>query len=111
VALIRPEGISDQHWDAIEAHETRLDGACERDDRSSIVGTAKDLCECVASVVCAEQAQTISTADNFGKLISAAHSALDRRPGSGVAVEGSVRLIAQTARTIVAALNSLRNES
>jgi hypothetical protein len=110
VALARPEGISDQHWDSIEAHQARLDRACERGDRSGIVGAAKELCECVASVVCAEQAQTISTADDFGKLISAAHTALDRRPGRGAAIEGSVQLIAQTARTIVAALNSLRNE-
>jgi len=110
VALARPEGISDQHWASIEAHDARLDRACERSDRSGIVGAAKELCECVASVVCAEQAQTISTADDFGKLISAAHAALDRRPGRGAAVEGSVRLIAQTARTIVTALNSLRNE-
>jgi len=64
----------------------------------------------VDSVVCAEQAQTMSTADDFGKLIFAAHVALDRRPGRGAAVEGSVRQIAQTARTIVTELNSLRNE-
>ena len=53
---------------------------------------------------------TLSTADTFGTLVSAAHAALDRRPGRGAAVEGSVRLIAQTSRTIVMALNSLRNE-
>jgi len=91
-------------------HEGRLDEACERGDAGGIVGAAKELCECVAAMVCAEQAQTMSTADDFGKLISAAHAALDRRPGRGAAAEGSVRLIAQTARTIVAELNSLRNE-
>ena len=63
VALSRPEGISDQHWAAIAVHEARLDRACERGDRSDVVGAAKELCECVASVVCATQAQTISTAD------------------------------------------------
>jgi hypothetical protein len=61
-------------------------------------------------VVCAALAETVSTADDFGKLILAAHAALDRRPGHGAAAEASVRSIAQAARTIVTELNTLRNE-
>ena len=95
----------------IEAHETRLDSAVQQDDRSGVVGAAKELCECVASVVCAEQAQTISTSDDFAKVITSAHEALDRRPGRGAAVEGSVRNIAQSARKIAIEVNTLRNEA
>jgi len=91
-------------------HEERLDQAVERADGSAIVGAAKELCECVAGVVCAALAQTVSTADDFGKLILAAHAALDRRPGHGAAAEASVRSIAQASRTIVSELNTLRNE-
>jgi hypothetical protein len=64
----------------------------------------------VPGVVCAALAQTVSTADGFGKLIFSAHAALDRRPGRGAAAEVSVRSIAQAARTMVSELNSLRNE-
>jgi hypothetical protein len=111
VALKRPQGLSDDHWNGIEAHETRLDSAVQQDDRSGVVGAAKELCECVASVVCAEQAQTISTSDDFAKVITSAHEALDRRPGRGAAVEGSVRNIAQSARKIAIEVNTLRNEA
>ena len=81
-----------------------------REDRAAVIGAAKELCECVASVVCVEQAQPISTGDAFGTLINAAHVALDRRPGHGAAVERSVRVIAQSARSIVTELGTLRNE-
>lgn len=110
VPLRRPDGVPDRHWEAVETHEGRLNRAIESDDRSAIIGAGKELCECVAAVVCASLAQTVSTADDFGKRISSAHEALDRRPGHGAASEAAVRTIAQTARTIVNELNTLRNE-
>lgn len=110
VLLRRPEGVADRYWEAVEAHETRLVDAVKRSDRSAVVGAGKELCESVAGLVCATLAQTVSTADDFGKLILSAHEALDRRPGRGAATEASVRSIAQAARTILTQLNSLRNE-
>jgi hypothetical protein len=110
VTLRRPEGVSDKHWEAIEAHEARLDGAVQRADFSGVVGAAKELCECVARVICAERAQTLSTSDDFGKTILTAHDALDRRPGRGAAVEMAVREMAQTAREMMTKLSFLRNE-
>lgn len=110
MTLRRPEGVSDQHWEAIEAHEARLDGAVQRADFSGVVGAAKELCESVARVVCAERAQTLSMSEDFNKTILTAHVALDRQPGRGAAVEASVREIAQTARTMMTKLGLLRNE-
>lgn len=110
MTLQRPKDLSDDHWASIELHEKRLDAAVERGDRGHIIGAAKELCESVAAVICAEMAQTVSTGDDFGRLISTAHEALDRRPGYGAATEESIRLMSQSARTIVIHLNSLRNE-
>ena len=109
VPLHRPEGLDDQHWRAVQAHETRLANASARSDRSAIVGASKELCEAVAAVVCSALAQTFN-ADDYGQKLSAAHAALDRRPGRGAATEGSVRNISQAVRTIAGELNSLRNE-
>jgi hypothetical protein len=108
--LIRPEVLTDRYWEAIEGHEARLDRARAAGDLSAVMGAAKDLCECVARVVCAEQAEQAGTADDFGQVISRAHLALDRRPGHGAATERSVRNIAQAARTLASEVNSLRNE-
>lgn len=108
--LRRPEGVANRHWDAIETQEARLARASSHSDRSAVLGAAKELCECVASVVCASLAQTISTGDDFGTLINAAHTALDRRPGRGATAERSVRNIAQAARTIATEVNTLRND-
>lgn len=110
MSLRRPEGVSDQHWEAIEAHEARLDGAVRRADFSGVVGAAKELCECVARVICVERAQTLSTSDDFNKTILTAHEALDRQPGRGAAIETAVQQIAQTARTMMTKLSFLRNE-
>ena len=106
--LHRPEGLDDPHWDAIQSHETRLADASARSDRSAIVGAAKELCEAVAAVVCSALAQTFN-ADDYGQKLSAAHAALDRRPGHGAASEGSVRNISQAAKTMAVELNLLRN--
>ena len=75
-----------------------------------MVGAAKELCESVARVVCAERAQTLSTSEDFNKTILTAHDALDRRPGRGAAVEVAVREMAQTARDMMTKLGFLRNE-
>jgi hypothetical protein len=110
VALDRPERISDQHWESIQAHEARLARACESDDMSWVVGASKEFCESVAAVVCAELAQPVGTGDDFGKLLTSAHEALDRRPGRGAATERAIRGIAQGARSIVDHVNTMRNE-
>ena len=103
-------GLSDEHWQAIDDHQGRLDRAVERDDLSGVIGAAKELCECIARVICAVQAQTVSNTDDFGQVISTAHEALDRRPGRGSAVEAHVRQIAETAKKMTVRLGQLRNE-
>ena len=110
MSLERPADLDDAHWEAIITHEQRLVDARERDDRSAVIGSAKELCECVAGVVCASLAETSGTGDDFGHLISAAHAALDRRPGFGAATEEAVRVVASSARQIVMQLARLRNE-
>lgn len=108
--LRRPDGLPDTHWDAIRSCEDRLASASTRDDRSAVVGAAKELCECVASVVCVLRAQPTSTSDDFAGLITAAHQSLDRRPGRGAVVEGSLRNIVQAARGIALEVRQVRNQ-
>src|SRR5215472_16729878 len=109
--LNRPRGISDQSWQAIEHHRERLDRAWRYSaDGGAVIGAAKDLCECVARVVLEERAVPYGGNDDMPKLVSAAHTTLDRRPGRGQAAQVGVRNLSQAARNIVIVLSELRNE-
>lgn len=107
----RPRGIDDQSWQAIEFHHARMSRAWgPPTDEGSVIGAAKDLCECVARVVLEERAVPYSAGDDMHKLVNAAHATLDRRPGHGQAAQVNVRTLAQSARNIVTVISELRNE-
>ena len=109
--LNRPTGIGDQSWQAIEHHWARLTRAWgPPTDEGAVIGAAKDLCECVARVVLEERAIPYSAGDDMPKLVTAAHSTLDRLPGRGQAAQSHVRTLAQSTRTIVKVISELRNE-
>lgn len=109
--LRRPRGIDDQSWQAICHHKDRLDRAWQLpEDLGAAIGAAKELCESVARVVLAERAVPFSRSDDMPKLVNAAHSTLDRRPGHGQAAQIAVRKLSQAALTIVSTLTELRNE-
>jgi hypothetical protein len=109
--LDRPRGISDQSWQAIDHHRERLDRAWRSPvDGGTVIGAAKELCECVARVVLEERAVSYSRSDDMPKLVSAAHKTLDRNPGRGQASQIGVRNLSQAAKNIVIVLSELRNE-
>jgi hypothetical protein len=111
VELTRPRGIDDQSWRAISHHKERLDRAWQLpEDPSAAVGSAKELCECVARVVLTERAVPFSRSDDMPKLVKAAHRTLDRLPGRGQAAQVAVRNFSQAALTIVSTLTEMRNE-
>src|SRR3954463_8974426 len=49
--LQRPDHVPDELWTAVERHRDRLKRAVSADDRPLVVGSAKDLIECVARAV------------------------------------------------------------
>ena len=109
--LYRPQGISDQSWQAIDHHRARLDRAWQFPaDGGAIIGAAKDLCECVARVVLEERSVPYAGNDDMPNLITAAHRTLDRLPGRGQAAQVGVRNLSSAARSIVTTLSEMRNE-
>jgi hypothetical protein len=108
--LARPTGLEEGAWGAIEGHAIRLADALARDDRPHAVGAAKELVEAVAKVVLDARGQTAGAGDSYQAVVNAAHRALERQPGIGLANDPSIRNIAGAAKTMATELRSLRND-
>lgn len=105
-----PSELDEEHRAAISAHAERLDAARERKDLSDAVGCAKELAESVARVVLDVRGDVQSNNSDFTSIITAAHRAVERQPGKGLAgSDEAVRKMAQSAKGLVTELAQLRN--
>ena len=105
-----PSELDDEHRAAISAHAERLDAARDSEDLSGVVGCAKELAESIARVVLDVRGQVLSDRSDYTSIITAAHKAVGRQPGEGLAgSDESVRKIAQSAKGLVTELAQLRN--
>ncbi len=105
-----PPELDEEHRAAISAHAERLDAARERKDLSDAVGCAKELAESVARVVLEVRGDVQSDSSDFTSIITAAHRAVERQPGEGLAgSDEAVRKMAQSAKGLVTELAQLRN--
>jgi hypothetical protein len=106
----RPEGLNDEAWRAITSSTARLHDSREREDISAAIGAAKELCESVARVILAQRGHSLGSNASYDEVINAAHKAIERQPGTGLAADQDVRRIAQGAKTIACALGPMRNQ-
>lgn len=105
-----PSELDEEHRAAISAHAERMDAAQEREDLSDAVGCAKELAESVARVVLDVRGEVQSDSSDFKSIITAAHKAVERQPGEGLAgSDEAVRKMAQSAKGLVTELAQLRN--
>ena len=105
-----PSELDDEHRAAILAHAERLDAARDSEDLSGVVGCAKELAESIARVVLDLRGQVLSDSSDYTSIITAAHKAVGRQPGEGLAgSDESVRKMAQSAKGLVTELAQLRN--
>lgn len=105
-----PPELDEEHRAAISAHAERLDAAWKREDLSDAVGCAKELAESVARVVLDVRGEVQSDRSDFTSIITAAHRAVERQPGEGLAgSDEAVKKIAQSAKGLVTELAQLRN--
>ena len=105
-----PSELDDEYRAAISAHVERLDAARDHGDLSGVVGCAKELAESIARVVLDVRGQVLSDSRGFTSIITAAHKAVERQPGEGLAgSDEAVRKMAQSAKGLVTELAQLRN--
>lgn len=94
---------------AIDVARGRVSLACQMGDLSEVVGKSKELVETVARVVVMSVEGTVNEKLEFQPTVKAAHKALDRQPGVGLADSEPVRAIAKSAQTLATSLAPLRN--
>ncbi|WP_189079825.1 abortive infection family protein [Mangrovihabitans endophyticus] len=107
--LDRPERLGSEQWDAIQEHRATLVNAVEVEDRSAIVGSAKDLIECVARCVLVATKSSIGNRAKFRPVIREAQKSLGRSAGDDISGSIEVRKIAQSVEDIANGVNELRN--
>ena len=105
-----PPELDEEHRAAISAHTERLDAARDSEDLSGVVGCAKELAESIARVVLDVRGQVLSDSSDYMSVITAAHRAVGRQPGEGLAgSDEAVMKMAQSAKGLVTKLAQLRN--
>ena len=96
LSLDRPEHLDDDSWRAVEEARGRVHFARQMGDLSEVVGKSKELVETVARVVILSTAGTVNEKLDFQPTVTAAHKALERQPGVGLANNEPLRAIAQS---------------
>lgn len=108
--LPRPAGMDPVAWEAINSSHERLQQAAATGDKPLIIGSAKELVEAVARVVLLARGKPASNADEYGKVLGAAHREIEHQTGPGIAPDASVRNMADLARKQAGHLRQLRNK-
>ncbi|HEY0869332.1 MAG TPA: abortive infection family protein [Acidothermaceae bacterium] len=108
--LQRPDLLDDAAWLAVEQHRVRLASALSSNDAPWIIGSAKELVECVARVVSTAKGTITPSNADFADVVNDAHVALDRQAGPGITRASDVRAIAQNAKKIVLSVKDIRND-
>jgi len=110
LTLQKPALLDNEAWTAVEQHRTRLATAIIQNDAPLVIGSAKELVECVARV--ATEVKGVITPSNadFVEVVNTAHVALDRQAGKGITRASDIRAIAQNAKKIVLSVRDVRND-
>lgn len=108
--LQKPDLLDGDSWLAVEQHRARLASALAANDAPWIIGSAKELVECVARVVATAKGTITPSNADFADVVNDAHLALDRQAGPGITRASDVRAIAQNAKKIVLSVKDIRND-
>src|SRR5258708_742243 len=108
--LRRPDHLDDACWEAIQSYRSRFETASRLNDRPGVVGTAKDLIECIARSVLLATGVTLGDNAKFSSLIYEAQKALKRQAGSDIGQSEEIRAIANAAQAIATSISPLRNQ-
>ncbi|MEV0175417.1 abortive infection family protein [Streptomyces sp. NPDC050803] len=107
--LPRAEGLQHDQWRAVEDAYGRLAAAVAADDRPLIVGSAKELVECVARVTLVAHGRVVPDGDGYTKLLASAHQVIEHVIGSNMPGNHPVRQIPESAKKMAVQLRELRN--
>ncbi|MCW6003772.1 abortive infection family protein [Micromonospora sp. CPCC 205371] len=110
LTLRRPDLLDAEAWRAIEQHRDRLVTAISINDAPFVIGSAKELVECVARTAAAVKGVVNPSNADFAEVVNTAHIALDRQAGKGITQASDVRAIAQHAKKIVLSVKNVRND-
>jgi hypothetical protein len=110
LTLRKPDLLDNGAWRAVEQHRDRLAAAIAMSDAPFIIGSAKELVECVARVAIEVKGVVTPSNADFAEVVNSAHVALDRQAGRGITRASDIRAIAQSAKKIVVSVNDVRNQ-
>jgi hypothetical protein len=108
-SLRRPEHLDEATWAAIESYRQRVETAAASGDRPAAVGPAKEFVECLARSVLLVLGTTLGDDAKFPKVVDTAQATLGMRPGQP-GIKSGVRVIAQSANTMVQKVNEVHND-
>ncbi|WP_405933627.1 abortive infection family protein [Streptomyces sp. NBC_00827] len=107
--LPRAEGLQHDQWRAIEDAYGRLAAAVAADDRPLVVGSAKELVECVARVTLVAYGRVVADGDEYTKVLASAHQIIEHVIGPNIPGNHPLRQIPNYAQKMAIQLRELRN--
>lgn len=108
--LPRAGELPRDQWRAIEDAYGRLAGAVATDDRPLIVGSSKELVECVARVTLVAYGRVVADGDGYTKVIASAHQVVEHVMGPDISGNHPLRQIPEYAKKMALQLRELRND-
>ncbi|WP_159107580.1 abortive infection family protein [Streptomyces rubrogriseus] len=107
--LPRAEWLQQESWQAIADHHGRLGSAIAANDRPLVVGSAKELVECVARVVLVSHGRVTGDKDEYDKVLGQAHAVVEHAAEYGLPSNDPLRQIPNAAKKMASQLRELRN--
>jgi len=107
--LPRAEELQHDQWRAIEDAYGRLAAAVAADDRPLVVGSAKELVECVARVTLVAYGRVVADGDEYTKVLASAHQVIEHVIGPDIPGNHPLRQIPECAKKMAIQLRELRN--
>jgi hypothetical protein len=107
--LPRAMGIQDDQWEAVSDAYSRLSAAATANDRPLIVGSAKELVECVARVTLVSYGRVVADGDEYTKVLGAAHKVIEHVIGPTLPGNHPLRQIPEYTKKMAVQLRELRN--
>lgn len=108
--LTKPDHLDPATWAAIEQHRARFAAAYSSTAKSWALGSAKELVESVARVVCDAKGLVVPGGGDFNTAVNSAHVTLARQPGRDVSMTPEILSIAGQAKKMILNLRSVRND-
>ncbi|WP_406364412.1 hypothetical protein [Streptomyces sp. NBC_00645] len=107
--LPRAVGLQHDQWRAIEDAYGRLAAAVAADDRPLVVGSSKELVECVARTTLVAYGRVVADGDEYTKVLASAHQVIEHAMGPDIPGNHPLRLIPDCAKKMAIQLRELRN--